>query len=52
MIVGISIGYVGAQTDNNTNDTTAALVNTTNATSTLQDAQNMSVIEGTMNATK
>ena len=36
---------------NNTNDTTAAVVNLTNASSSLEDAQNMSVIEGTMNAT-
>ncbi|HKQ21887.1 MAG TPA: hypothetical protein VJS91_07600 [Nitrososphaeraceae archaeon] len=52
MIMGISIGYVAAQMENNTNDTTAAVINTTNASSSLEDAQNMSVIEGTMNATK
>jgi hypothetical protein len=47
-ILGTSIGYVAAQMENNTNDTTAAVVNTTNASSSLEDAQNMSVIEGTM----
>ena len=51
-ILGTSIGYVAAQMENNTNDTTAAVVNTTNASSSIADAQNMSVIEGTMNATK
>ena len=47
-ILGTSTGYVAAQMENNTNDTTAAVVNTTNASSSLEDAQNMSVIEGTM----
>jgi len=49
-------GFASAQLENssgnNTNDTTAALINLTNASSSLEDAQNMSVIQGTMNQTQ
>ena len=51
-MTGATIGLETASSQNNTNDTTAAVTNLTNATSSLEDAQNMSVIEGTMNATK
>ncbi|MFN2434997.1 MAG: hypothetical protein ABR515_06450 [Nitrososphaeraceae archaeon] len=54
-MIGTTIGIATAQLDNssqnNTNDTTAAVINLTNASSSLEDAQNMSVIEGTMNQT-
>jgi len=52
-IMGLTFGTTSAQvsTGNNTNDTTAALVNLTNASSSLGDAKNMSVIQGTMNQT-
>ena len=53
--LGITFGIASAQVaneGNNTNDTTAAVANLTNASSSLEEAQNMSVIEGTMNATK
>jgi hypothetical protein len=55
IMIGTTIGIATAQLDNssqnNTNDTTAAVINLTNASSSLEDAQNMSVIEGTMNQT-
>jgi hypothetical protein len=54
-VMGSTIGIATAQLDNssqnNTNDTTAAVINLTKASSSLEDAQNMSVIEGTMNET-
>lgn len=53
--LGMTFGIASAQVENegnNTNDTTAAVANLTNASSSLGEAQNMSVIEGTMNATK
>jgi hypothetical protein len=34
------------------NGTTGSVINLINASSSLEDAQNMSVIEGTMNATR
>lgn len=52
VIGAMTVGIETASSQNNTNDTTAAVVNTTNASSSLGEAQNMSVIEGTMNATK
>ena len=55
IMAGITLGAISAQaqeTGNNTNDTTAAVINLTNASSSLGEAQNMNVIEGTMNATK
>jgi hypothetical protein len=52
VIGGITTGIGTGSSQNNTNDTTAALINMTNASSSVEDAQNMSVIEGTMNATK
>ena len=52
VIGAMTVGIEAASSQNNTNDTTAAVVNTTNASSSLEEAQNMSVIEGTMNATK
>jgi len=51
MTFGIASAQVASE-GNNTNDTTAAVSNLTNASSSLEEAQNMSVIEGTMNATK
>ena len=55
VVIGTTIGVASAQvantSGNNTNDTTAALINLTNASSSLEDAQNMSVIQGTMNQT-
>ena len=41
-----------APPNNMGNGTTGAVINLTNASSSLEDAQNMSVIEGTMNATR
>ena len=55
IMAGITLEAISAQaqeTGNNTNDTTAAVINLTNASSSLGEAQNMNVIEGTMNATK
>jgi len=52
VMAGTTIGINPASSQNNTNDTTAAVVNLTNASSSLGDAQNMSVIEGTTNSTK
>jgi hypothetical protein len=49
VLLGSIGGLVDAQ--NNTNDTTAATINLTNASSSPEDAKNMSVIEGTMNQT-
>jgi hypothetical protein len=56
IMMGTIIGVSNAQSDNssqnNTNpDTTAAIINTTNASSSLEDAKNMSAIQGTMNQT-
>lgn len=55
-ILGTTIGTTNAQSDDNSsnnmgNGTTGSVVNLTNASSSLQDAQNMSAIEGTMNQT-
>ena len=55
IMAAITLEAISAQaqeTGNNTNDTTAAVINLTNASSSLGEAQNMNVIEGTMNATK
>ena len=59
IMIGTTVGTTNAQsedtppnTDNGTgNGTTGAVVNLTNASSSLEDARNMSVIEGTMNQT-
>jgi hypothetical protein len=54
--VGTTIGTANAQSEdtppnNMGNGTTGAVINLTNASSSLEDAQNMSAIEGTMNQT-
>lgn len=57
-LMGTTIGVATAQSEisgqNNTNDTptTAAVANLTNASSSVEDAKNMSAIEGTMNQTE
>ena len=56
-MVGATIEIASAQSEdtphnNMGNGTTGAVINLTNASSSLEDAQNMSVIEGTMNATR
>jgi hypothetical protein len=56
-MVGTTIGTANAQSEdtppnNMGNGTTGAVINLTNASSSLEEAQNMSVIEGTMNATR
>lgn len=52
-VVGvITTGTTNAQTENASDKpTTAAVANLTNATTSLEDAKNMNVIEGTMNGT-
>lgn len=57
IMIGTTVGITNAQSEetpsNNTgNGTTGSVINLTNASSSLEDAQNMSVIEGTMNATR
>jgi hypothetical protein len=56
VIMGTTIGIATAQLDNSSQnitgpDTTAAIINSTNASSSLEEAKNMSAIEGTMNQT-
>ena len=56
IMMGTTIGIATAQLDNSSQnitspDTTAAVINSTNASSSLEDAKNMSAIEGTMNQT-
>jgi hypothetical protein len=56
LMMGTTIGVSNAQSENTTpnnmgNGTTGAVINLTNASSSLEDAQNMSAIEGTMNQT-
>lgn len=51
-----TIGTATAQLDNSSQnitgpDTTAAVINSTNASSSLEEAKNMSAIQGTMNQT-
>ncbi|CAN5498211.1 hypothetical protein BH18THE1_BH18THE1_10040 [soil metagenome] len=55
-IFGTTIGIATAQLENSSQnitgpDTTAAIINSTNASSSLEEAKNMSAIEGTMNQT-
>jgi hypothetical protein len=55
-IFGTTTGIAIAQLENSSQnitgpDTTAAVINSTNASSSLEDAKNMSAIEGTMNQT-
>lgn len=57
IMIGTTVGDTNAQSENTPsnnmgNGTTGSVVNLTNASSSLEDAQNMSVIEGTMNATR
>jgi hypothetical protein len=56
IVIGLSINVATAQFENNSQNnssgsTTAAVTNLTNASSSIQDAKNMSVIEGTTNQT-
>jgi hypothetical protein len=51
-IIGVANAQIGNTTPNNMgNGTTGAVTNLTNASTSLQDAKNMSAIEGTMNQT-
>jgi hypothetical protein len=55
-LMGATIGTATAQLDNSSQnmtgpDTTAAVINSTNASSSLEEAKNMSAIQGTMNQT-
>lgn len=57
IMMGMTIGVINAQTTNSSpnilgNVTSGSIANLTNASSSLEDPQNMSVIEGTMNATR
>jgi hypothetical protein len=57
ILIGTTVGATNAQSGNTSpnnmgNGTTGAVINLTNASSSLEDAQNMSVIEGTVNATR
>jgi hypothetical protein len=57
LMMGTTVGVSNAQSENTTpnnmgNGTTGAVINLTNASSSLEDAQNMSAIEGTMNQTR
>ena len=56
-MVGTTIGTTNAQSEdtppnNMVNGTTGAVINLTNDSSSLEDAQNMSAIVGTMNQTE
>jgi len=56
IMIGTTVGITNAQSEETSpdigNGTTGSVINLTNASSSLEDAQNMSVIEGTMNATR
>ena len=57
ILIGSIAGITNAQSENTSqnnmgNGTTGSVINLTNASSSLDEAQNMSVIEGTMNATQ
>lgn len=57
ILIGSLAGLTNAQSENTSqnnmgNGTTGSVINLTNASSSLDEAQNMSVIEGTMNATQ
>ena len=56
ILIGTTVGITNAQSENTSqsnigNGTTGSVVNLTNASSSLEEAKNMSVIEGTMNQT-
>jgi hypothetical protein len=56
ILIGSTAGITNAQSDNASennmsNGTTGSVINLTNASSSLEDAKNMSAIEGTMNQT-
>ena len=56
IMIGTTVGITNAQSENTSsnnmgNGTTGAVTNLTNASSSLEDAKNMSAIEGTMNQT-
>lgn len=56
IMIGTTVGITNAQSENTSqsnigNGTTGSVVNLTNASSSLEEAKNMSVIEGTMNQT-
>lgn len=56
IMIGTTVSLTNAQSEDTPpdigNGTTGSVVNLTNASSSLEDAQNMSAIEGTMNATR
>ncbi|HEU4468808.1 MAG TPA: hypothetical protein VFR61_07235 [Nitrososphaeraceae archaeon] len=57
ILIGSLAGLTNAQSENTSqnnmgNGTTGSVINLTNASSSLDEAQNMSAIEGTMNATQ
>ena len=56
ILIGTTVGITYAQSENSSqnnmgNGTTGSVINLTNASSSLEDAKNMSSIEGTMNQT-
>ncbi len=56
IMIGATVGITNAQSENTSqsnigNGTTGSVVNLTNASSSVEEAKNMSVIEGTMNQT-
>ena len=56
ILIGTTVGITNAQSENTSqnnmgNGTTGSVINLTNASSSPEDAKNMSVIEGTVNQT-
>jgi hypothetical protein len=56
ILIGATVGITNAQSENTSqnnmgNGTTGSVINLTNASSSPEDAKNMSVIEGTVNQT-
>jgi hypothetical protein len=55
ILIGATVGITNAQSDTSQNNmgngTTGSVINLTNASSSPEDAKNMSVIEGTVNQT-
>lgn len=56
ILIGTTAGITNAQSENTSqsnmaNGTTGSVINLTNASSSLEEAKNMSAIEGTMNLT-
>ena len=56
ILIGTTVGITNAQPENSSqnnmgNGTTGSVINLTNASSSPEDAKNMSVIEGTVNQT-